>query len=88
MKLKCGTQIVYVPLHANGDTDHSDCETGFATSFKPGSDTAFCRYCKATPGELRTKANSEATPVDLLIVEDTVRQSLAESALEKWCNTF
>ena len=68
--MKMGTQIVYVPLHANGNVDHPDCEAGFVTSLR--GDTVWCRYwSKHCPGELRTKANSEATPLDLLVFTDT-----------------
>lgn len=57
-----GTQILYVPMHAQGDTNHPDVEPGFVTSQR--GDVVFCRYwSKHAPGELRTKANSEATPV-------------------------
>jgi len=60
-----GTQIAYIPPHADGVT-HQDVEFGFVTSVR-GS-IAFCRYwSKHHPGELRTKANSEATPISRCI---------------------
>ncbi len=43
-KLKPGTQIVYVPNHANGDVDHPDSQAGFVTSTKPHLSLVFCRY--------------------------------------------
>ena len=82
--MKRGTQIIYVPSHADGP-DHPDAEPGFVTS---GDDAfVFCRYwSKHYPGELRTKANSERTPTCALVVQDTVDQSLVEEMLEKYCD--
>ena len=78
--MKRGTQIIYVPMHAEGNTEHSDCEAGFVTSLR--KDFAFCRYwSKHHPGELRTKANSEATPLDCLVVKDTRPQTEVAHAL-------
>jgi hypothetical protein len=78
--LQPGIQIIYVPLHAQGDTQHPDCEAGFVTSVR--ETVAFCRYwSKHTPGELRTKANSEATPLEYLVVQDTVPQEDVRKAL-------
>ena len=65
-----GTQILYIPTHAAGDSDHPDVESGVVTSVR--GDVAFCRYWyKERPRELRTKANSEATPLALLVERDT-----------------
>ena len=80
MMLEPYTQVIYVPMHAEGDVEHPDCEAGFVTSVRGG--TAWCRYwSKHHPDELRTKANSEATPVDSLIVKDTRPQSEVKRAL-------
>ena len=82
MALTRGTQILYVPMHAHGDTNHPDCEAGFVTSVR--GDVAFCRYwSRSTPGELRTKANSEATPVDALVERWSVPQAQIEAALRE-----
>ena len=84
-KLKRGTQIAYVPTHAKGDLYHPDVQYGFVTS-GPGLDTYFCRYwSKHHEKELRTKANSECTPVNCLRVIDTQSQELIEEMLEKYC---
>lgn len=79
-----GTQIIYVPTHANGDINHPDCVAGFITSVRmaPGMDVAFCRYWNKA-GELRTKANSEATPIENLVVKDTVPQIKVRKALQE-----
>ena len=86
MKLKRGTQIIYVPTHAENDgTDHPDCERGFVTS-STNTGVAFCRYwSKYSYGDLRTKAGSERTPVENIVICDTVPQSEVDEALEKWC---
>lgn len=72
-----GTQIVYVPSHANGDVNHQDCETGFVMAVR--GDVAFCRYwSKTAPNKLRTEANSERTPIDMLLVKDTRNQVVVD----------
>jgi hypothetical protein len=85
-----GIQIIYVPTHAEGDINHPDCETGFITSVVirkpvierlPVTRIAFCRYWNKS-GELRTKANSEATPIESLVVKDTVPQAKVRKALQ------
>jgi hypothetical protein len=84
MMLQRGTQIIYVPAHAKNDIHHPDCESGFVTSVS-GS-IAFCRYwSQYSPGELRTKAGSERTPIDSLVIRDTVPQERVEIALANWC---
>ncbi len=73
---KKGDQIIYVPTHADG-IDHPDAERGFVTSLAPNGTSAFCRYwSKANPRELRTKANSEATPIDMLVKANSRHQSI------------
>lgn len=75
-----GTQIIYVPTHAAGDVTHPDAEAGFVTAVR--GDVAFCRYwSKAHPGELRTKANSEGTPIDMLVVQATRPQTAVDEAI-------
>jgi hypothetical protein len=73
--IKRGTQIIYVPTHANGDIHHADCEAGFIASptVLPGN-AIFCRYWAkgSGPRRLRTLANSEATPIEYLVLRDTV----------------
>jgi len=88
-KLKRGMQIVYVPLHANGDIDHLDCEPGFVTSV--AEHWAFCRFwmkgTKVSTGQpiLRTKANSEAAPYECIVIRDTVNPRWVTEALKEWC---
>ena len=81
-ELITGTQILYVPNHANEDENHPDAELGFVTSQR--GDTIFCRYwSKYHPGELRTKANSEGTPVGNIVIKDSMPQVLIEAALAR-----
>ena len=80
--LKRGTQIIYVPSHANGDTEHPDCDRGFITSCKDDAESCFCRYWrKGEPGTLRTHLNSELTPVRNLVIQDSVAQSKVDETL-------
>lgn len=81
--LKRGTQIIYVPAHANGDPDHPDCVAGFVTSVQAGF--VFCRYWRRDLVDLRTKANSERTPVCALVVKDSVPQKRVKWMLKKYC---
>lgn len=76
-----GMQVIYIPDHAEGDENHPDCEFGFVTSVR--GDVAFCRYWrKGHPGELRTVANSEGTPIRNLVAHDSVPQSVIDAWLE------
>lgn len=74
-----GTQILYVPTHAEGDIRHPDIEAGFVTSVK--GDTVYCRYWRKDLSELRTKANSEGTPRDLIVIQESVAQWRVDAAL-------
>lgn len=74
-----GTQIAYIPMHAEGNIDHPDVEFGFVTSQREGAH--FCRYwCAGHLGELRTVACSELTPDDCLVEHESV----AQAVVEKW----
>lgn len=79
-KFGIGDQIVYIPSHAN-DIFHKDAEFGFITGFNSKGD-AFCRYWRnPDKNELRTKANSECTPVSLLQKYDLKPQKLITQIL-------
>ena len=83
-KFERGTQIAYIPNHANGTVLHDDVEFGFVTSSNAG--TVFCRYwSKYYPGELRTKANSEGCNPENLILYDSVSPRKVEEALRDYC---
>ncbi len=83
--MKRGTQIIYVPLHAEGDISHKDCEYGFITAVR--EDTVFCRfwYAPCNNPALRTHVNSESCGKHLLVVQDTVDQEHVEQALKEYC---
>lgn len=81
--MKKGTQIIYIPNHAE-DKNHPDAETGFVFGECKDPRSVFCRYwSKRNPFELRTKANSEATPVNCLFVKDTRPQSFINDTIKK-----
>lgn len=84
--MKPGTQIIYVPTHAGGDIHHPDCEAGFVAheTILPGN-AIFCRYWAngSAPRRLRTLANSEATPIEYLVIRDTVPFQDIEVAMVK-----
>lgn len=65
-----------------GDTEHPDCEAGFVTSVDRGRGIAWCRYWRAYTMELRTKANSEMTRINTLVVEETVPQDVIDRKLK------
>jgi len=76
--MKPGTQIAYIPLHAEGDINHPDVELGFVVSER--GDAHFCRYWrKGHLGELRTVANSELTPTDNLVEYKSVSQDVVDN---------
>jgi len=76
--MKPGTQIAYIPLHAEGDINHPDVEFGFVVSER--GDAHFCRYWrKGRLGELKTVANSELTPTDNLVEYKSVSQDVVDN---------
>jgi hypothetical protein len=88
-----GQQIVYIPNHISfspGEPlplDEPGVEKGFVTSVN--GDFAFCRYWRNNPPfGLRTKANSELTPIANLVIQDTVPQIAVEAALERFCTKY
>ena len=91
-ELKPGMQIIYVPTHANGDISHPDCEAGFVTSVR--GDAAFCRYWRRDIkpsgyySELRTKANSEATPIANLVIMDTVPRGMVKGLVHQFMHSL
>ncbi len=78
--MKQGTQIAYVPLEAGGNLAFVGVEMGFVV--KERGNAHFCRYWRAGhPGKLRTTANSELTPNELLVEHQSVEQSIVEDCL-------
>ncbi len=78
-----GTQIIYVPDHAEGDIEHPDCEMGFVAAV-PEIYNGFilCRYwSKNFPGELRTTVASELTPIANIVVHDSFPQQRIDDAI-------
>lgn len=81
-ELKRGTQIIYIPDHAEGDVAHPHCEEGFVTSVDAERGVAWCRYWRSGEMQLRTTTCSEMTPISNLRIEDTFPQEVIERTLE------
>jgi len=91
-----GTQIICVPRHLRHVVDayndsledllaHDDVEFGFVDKLHSDGKSVWCRYWnKYSKGELRTKANSEATPIEMLRWRDTHDQSTVDDAIRKY----
>ena len=83
--MKKGTQIIYVPMHIPiKSISHPHAEPGFVYGKCANKEHIFCRYwSKSDPDQLRTKANSEATPIWRLVVKDTRPQELVDRAIKE-----
>ena len=78
--MKQGTQIAYIPRHAKGKITHPDVEFGFV--WKVQGNCVFCRYWrKGFPGILRTTANSESAPSDMVVKYELVPQWVVDGAI-------
>jgi hypothetical protein len=90
-KLVRGTQIIYVPSHLfHKDGSYNKKSTliqrGFVTSGPTFDGSYFCRFWSfADVNDLRTKNNSELTPVACIVVEDTYPKSMVQEMLDKYC---
>lgn len=88
-----GTQIAYIPMHANADIEHPDVEFGFVSSVSrhchdDGMFVYFCRFWrKGEPGQLRTVANSETCVADTIVEHVSVDQEVVERTREEIKNT-
>jgi len=82
-----GLQIIYMPMHISiYGIDNPEAEPGFIYSKQKihNAEFIFCRYwSKSDPHELRTKANSEATPIWRLVIKNTRPQELIQKAIEE-----
>ena len=82
MEIKPGTQILYIPSHCDSDENHQDVELGFVTSQR--GDTVFCRYWSRWEQDtLRTTANSEGTPIECIVIKDSMPQLIVDEMMEK-----
>lgn len=78
-----GTQVAYIPPHANGDINHPDVEFGFVTSLHPDGEGCFCRYfLKDCPAILRTVSCSELTNYEFLVVVEHHPQQWIDDLLQ------
>lgn len=82
-EIKRGTQIAYIPTHAEGDIQHPDVEFGFAMNV-PGHVGVACRYWRdGHPGELRTASISEITPLECIEEYESVPQRVVDETIKK-----
>ncbi len=85
-----GDQVVYVPRRVIGQAEtirdvmeHPATAYGFVTSVQEKNLIAYVRYwSKGTPMTLRTRSNSEGSPLHLLYPYISVPQSVVTSMLE------
>ena len=75
-----GTQVIYIPTHAEGNLCHPDCEEGFVTAHA-SVNTVFVRYFYRGTDELRTIINSEATDMSYLVIKQLRPQEQIEDLL-------
>ena len=78
---KQGDQIAYVPRHANNNIKHKDVQFGFVMT--TSSRFIYCRYWNSDLKTLRTKANSEATPIPLLRLHKSVSDEQVRAAMDE-----
>jgi hypothetical protein len=70
-KFKAGDAIIYIPMHANGDRNHKDCEHGYVTKVAERTGFVFCKFYYPD-GTLRTVSTSEAcNPEDLVLADQS-----------------
>ena len=84
--IKPGTQVTYVPWHANGDVHHPDCEDGFITSAQTNGvheSVAYVRYFHKHRDSLRTTTCSERTPTCCLVLNTHHPQTTIDMMLKK-----
>lgn len=79
-----GTQVAYIPAHANGDINHPDVELGFVQEQR--GDTALCRFWRKTRGkhqlgDLRTTANAESKNIADLVPHEHYKRDSIDSFL-------
>lgn len=85
--LKRGTQVAYIPTHANRDIHHPDVEFGFVTNAEDigwRDETAYwCRFwVKGKLGVLRTVTNSERCYEWDIVEYTSVDQSVVDEILK------
>lgn len=78
-----GSQIAYIPSHADGEITHPNVEFGFIESLD--NQVAYCRYWRRGQlGKLRTVDDSEETPLLQLVAHKSVSQQLIEHYLDQF----
>jgi hypothetical protein len=81
--IKKGTQIAYVPDHANNDLKHKDVEFGFVMSGPIIAGMVFCRFWyRGRPGKLRTVSNSEMTSIKHIVEVKSVHPDVVDATIK------
>ncbi len=84
-----GDQVAYIPDHANGDIHDDSVEFGFVTSGPNNNGDYYVRYwtkrSKPESPTLRTKLNSECSPVRLLKPFKFTTNENVNQALKVYC---
>ncbi len=76
-----GTQVIYIPDHADSDANHPDSKCGFVASEGRVAGAVFCRFWNEDFSALETTDNSERTPIANLILERSVDQARVDEML-------
>lgn len=82
-KLTIGTQVAYIPDHAEGKIGHEAVEFGFIYRHAPDDDAAYCKYWRQDLKGLRTVAGSELTQARHLITHTCVPVGQVQEALDQ-----
>lgn len=86
--LERGTQIAYVPMHAEGDIKHVDVEFGIVVRPHAHEASHYCLYWaqRSTPDkpEMRTRLNCELTPTWTLVKVRVVSDEHVSAALDEY----
>jgi len=88
-KIKQGTQIAYIPTHAEGDINHPDVEFGFVATigqmgYRENDLTYFCKFwVKGKLGTLRAVSNSEGCYDYQIVPHISVEQSIVDGLIRE-----
>ena len=85
-QLEQGTQVRYIPDHADGDSDHPDCLDGFVMGpiviIHDGVNVPVRYWGKHSPGWLKNVSNSEITEIENLILVDSYPQFIIDRIVD------
>lgn len=87
--LPFGKQVAYIPDWAYTDQpedvlNHDSVQFGFVTGLNNNSASVFIRYWNKQRDDLRTKANSEGTPIHNVYIFSAVSQTMVSKAIKEY----